>query len=345
MTLRLTNEQQVRVAVTPRTSHGREAALDGTPSWSSSNPAVATVVPDTAKPNEAVVIAQGLGSVQIVVSADADLSAGVRTISGVLDIEVVAAEAASLGVVAGTPGGPGRGAGGAGAGAHVGDRRAYRAGDRVRGRRRLGGMVLQAVITDVQANIGGADQSRPAGEGRSQDAACSTSSLAGLRAMWGDVRAPRQGAGQAPRQRDVLLDAVPWALDAQPRHPYLWKLRDRVRAGCGGGRSARRGVLRLEVLQGECSGWRDLVPEAGTGPRTPDHRSRARRTPSSSARSRPPQGREQAQQLPGEPGGHGPALTRQAPPIGEDRHRGDARAPEGGRAEAQAATVAVVVAR
>lgn len=103
MTLRLTNEQLVRLSISPKTAHGHEAAVDGAPTWTSSNPDVATVAPETGDAKKAVVLGVGIGSAQIVVSADADLGDGVRAISGVLDIEVVAAEAVSLGIVAGTP--------------------------------------------------------------------------------------------------------------------------------------------------------------------------------------------------------------------------------------------------
>lgn len=99
----LTDEQKVELALAPKTAAGNPATLDGAPAWSISDPAVADLV--VAEDGlSAVVLAKALGSAQVSVVGDADLDEGeVREISGVLDIVVVAAEAASLGISAGTP--------------------------------------------------------------------------------------------------------------------------------------------------------------------------------------------------------------------------------------------------
>lgn len=103
MSLILTDEQKVTLALTPKTAAGNPAKLDGAPVWSVSAPEVASL--EVAEDGlSATVVTVGLGAVQVSVSADADLDEGeVRTVSGVLDIEVVAAEAASLGISAGVP--------------------------------------------------------------------------------------------------------------------------------------------------------------------------------------------------------------------------------------------------
>jgi hypothetical protein len=50
-----------------------------------------------------VALSDQIGVAQVQVTVDADLGPGVRTLTALLDIEVVAAEAISLGVIAGVP--------------------------------------------------------------------------------------------------------------------------------------------------------------------------------------------------------------------------------------------------
>ena len=103
MALVLTDEQKVPLVLAPKTAAGNPAALDGAPVWTVSDETVLelTVSEDGLS---ASVAAKGLGSAQVLVVADADLDEGeTREISGVLDIVVVAAEAASLGISAGVP--------------------------------------------------------------------------------------------------------------------------------------------------------------------------------------------------------------------------------------------------
>lgn len=98
----LTDSQQVDLAIKPVDKKGKAAQVDGVPEWSSSDPAVLTL--DVAQDGlSAVAVAQDLGTAQVNVSADADLGAGVVTITGVLEITVVAGQAVSLGIIAGTP--------------------------------------------------------------------------------------------------------------------------------------------------------------------------------------------------------------------------------------------------
>lgn len=98
----LTDSQQVDLAIKPVDKKGKPAQVDGVPVWASTASEVATV-----KPSEdglsAVVTAVDLGDAQISVTADADLGTGVRELKGVLDITVVAGEAAGLTIIAGAP--------------------------------------------------------------------------------------------------------------------------------------------------------------------------------------------------------------------------------------------------
>ena len=101
MSLILTDEQKVALALDIRTAAGNPASVDGAPEWSSSGPITLEIAPDGLS---AEAITDGpLGMAQVSVRADADLGAGVQNITGILDIEVVAAQAASLSINAGVP--------------------------------------------------------------------------------------------------------------------------------------------------------------------------------------------------------------------------------------------------
>lgn len=103
MALVLTDEQKVALSVEAKTAAGNPASVEGAPVWTVSDPGIITLVVDPAGFSAVAVTAGPLGPCQITVTADADLGAGVRTITGILDIEVMAAEAATLGIAAGTP--------------------------------------------------------------------------------------------------------------------------------------------------------------------------------------------------------------------------------------------------
>lgn len=99
----ITDTQQFDVAIKPLDKKGKPAQVDGTPAWASSDPSIATVEASADGLSAVVKATDNLGAVQVSVKADADLGAGVRELIGVLDVEVVAGEAASLSIIAGTP--------------------------------------------------------------------------------------------------------------------------------------------------------------------------------------------------------------------------------------------------
>jgi hypothetical protein len=103
MSLVLTSVQKVSLAIEAVDAAGNPAPIDGAPVWSVSDETVLELqVGDDGL--SAVAVTKGpLGSAQVVVSADADLGEGVVSISGLLDIEVVAAQAVALAIKAGTP--------------------------------------------------------------------------------------------------------------------------------------------------------------------------------------------------------------------------------------------------
>lgn len=100
MSLTLSTVQQCDLSINPVDAKGNPAAVDGAPVWASSDPTVVSLV---ASGTTATIVAQKPGTAQVTVSADADLGTGVTTITGVLDVIVVAAQAVAIDIKAGTP--------------------------------------------------------------------------------------------------------------------------------------------------------------------------------------------------------------------------------------------------
>ncbi len=99
----LTDEQKVALAIEPQTAAGNPAKVDGKPVWSVSDSNVITLTVAEDGLSAEAVSTGVLGTAQVTVVADADLGEGIRELNAVLDIEVKAAEAVSLGIKAGTP--------------------------------------------------------------------------------------------------------------------------------------------------------------------------------------------------------------------------------------------------
>jgi hypothetical protein len=103
MSLVITDTQEVGLSISPVDKKGHPAKVDGPPVWTSSDDSIATV--SAAEDGLSAVVSANvnLGKAQINVSADADLGEGQTSITGTLEIEVVAGEAVSLAINAGTP--------------------------------------------------------------------------------------------------------------------------------------------------------------------------------------------------------------------------------------------------
>lgn len=110
--MQLTDIQSVQLSILPVDAKGNAAPVeDGSVQFVSSDPTIITVGPDPADPtNQLKAVATAVGpltapgaSVQVSVSADADLGAGVTTINGSLDFTVVASQATGLTINTGTP--------------------------------------------------------------------------------------------------------------------------------------------------------------------------------------------------------------------------------------------------
>lgn len=98
MDITLTNEQQVHATLTPVTPKGKPAQLDGKPVWSvSSGDCTVQNVSDDGLQAD-LVSGDSPGDSEILIEADADLGAGVVTVSDVVKVTVVGAMATSLGL-------------------------------------------------------------------------------------------------------------------------------------------------------------------------------------------------------------------------------------------------------
>lgn len=97
----LTEDQQVSLALAPKTRSGLPAPLDGVPTWSVDNPIVSLAVSDDGLSCVVTPSDTGVGNAQIQVTADAAMGEPVRQLLGILDIQLVPGEAVVLTIDAG----------------------------------------------------------------------------------------------------------------------------------------------------------------------------------------------------------------------------------------------------
>jgi hypothetical protein len=98
----LQGDQKVKLSIAPVDAAGNSAPVQN-PQWLSTDPGVLTVEPSVDGLSASAVAVGPLGTAQVQVSADADLGSGVVALTGILDVQVVAGQAVSLGILAGTP--------------------------------------------------------------------------------------------------------------------------------------------------------------------------------------------------------------------------------------------------
>lgn len=103
LSLVLTDEQKVGLAIQPLTAAGNPAQVDGAPSWSVTDPGVLELEVESDGMSATVTTVGPLGTCQVQCVADADLGEGVTQITALLDVEVKAAGAATLSLTAGIP--------------------------------------------------------------------------------------------------------------------------------------------------------------------------------------------------------------------------------------------------
>jgi len=102
MDVKLTNEQQVRVTLSPKTDTGKPAKLDGSPSWTVTEGNSQVVVDDDGL-GALLVSSDEPGDTLVTIKADADLGEGIEELVDVLKLTVVGATAKNLGITVGTP--------------------------------------------------------------------------------------------------------------------------------------------------------------------------------------------------------------------------------------------------
>lgn len=103
----LTDVQQVVVSLTTVDAAENPGKIDGTPQWSSSAPDILTVTPADNGMSAVIrttgrLTAEG-EAVQVSATADADLGAGVTTLTAVQEFAVSGSQAVSLGMAVGEP--------------------------------------------------------------------------------------------------------------------------------------------------------------------------------------------------------------------------------------------------
>lgn len=100
----LTADQKVTLSINPVDAYGNPAVVDGVPVWSTSDDTKVTVEAAVDGLSATITAVGPVASgVQISVIADADLGAGVKEITGLLAVDVIAGEAAGLSVNTGEP--------------------------------------------------------------------------------------------------------------------------------------------------------------------------------------------------------------------------------------------------
>lgn len=99
--LSFTNEEKIRVSVTPVTSTGRPAQLDGPVAF---EVVLGTCTIEAIDATSAYIVSgDDPGDSSVLVSADADLGSGVQTIADTISCHVLGAMATNLGLNADTP--------------------------------------------------------------------------------------------------------------------------------------------------------------------------------------------------------------------------------------------------
>lgn len=89
-------DHKVPASITPVDAKGNPAQVEGAPVWTSSAQSIVMVTPAADGLSADITPTGTLGTAQVNVTADADLGAGVTSITGILDVQTVAGQAVSL---------------------------------------------------------------------------------------------------------------------------------------------------------------------------------------------------------------------------------------------------------
>jgi hypothetical protein len=103
MALTLTSVQQASLTVSAVDAKGNPAPIENVV-YQSSDTSIVELQPDAEDSSVAWVVAVGsLGNAQVTVAADADIGEGIKALTGLLDVTVVAAEAVAIAIETGVP--------------------------------------------------------------------------------------------------------------------------------------------------------------------------------------------------------------------------------------------------
>ena len=102
MALTLTSVQQSKLSISAVDAKGNPAPVENVV-YETSDLQIIVVGVNPNDETKAVVAARTVGTAQVTVTADADIGEGVKELMGLLDVEVVAAEAVALAIEAGVP--------------------------------------------------------------------------------------------------------------------------------------------------------------------------------------------------------------------------------------------------
>lgn len=98
----ITNEEQVKVSLAPRTDAGRPAKLDGSPAWTVTSGNSQVVVAEDGLSAD-LISSDDPGVTEVTLKADADIGEGVEELTDTIVLTVTSANAKNLGLSAGTP--------------------------------------------------------------------------------------------------------------------------------------------------------------------------------------------------------------------------------------------------
>lgn len=102
LAVKISNEQKVKITLTPKTDTGKPAKLDGAPVWTVVS-GDSTVVPAPDGLSADLVSSDTPGDTVFLVDADADLGTGVEDLQETITLTVTGANAKNLGLSADAP--------------------------------------------------------------------------------------------------------------------------------------------------------------------------------------------------------------------------------------------------
>lgn len=101
--MKITDSQKFTATISPVDAKGNPASVDGVPVWAAPDATIVTVTPAADGMSAEISSTGPIGSVQVSVTADADLGTGTKPLVGTLQVDVVGGEAVALQVNTSNP--------------------------------------------------------------------------------------------------------------------------------------------------------------------------------------------------------------------------------------------------